>query len=326
MKKIAAVVVAVVLVAAIFFGGYVFDAYFIAPGPEAENVTFTVTQGEGVSMIADHLVEARVIKSAFPFKLYVKFSGASTNMQAGVFDLKTGMSYAAIVDTLARASAEEIEVTIPEGYTLKQIGETVRTAIPSITEDEWNAAVGVDSTFKTHPFVVAAGKPDGVDLEGYLFPDTYRFFADATAEDVVERMIDTMQTKAVAMTHAQLTLASIVEREVRGAEDMKIVADLFLRRIDMGMALQADSTINYVIDGDDPSVSAEDLELDSPYNTYKYPGLPPGPISNPGMNAIQAVLHPTPNAWYYFLTADDGTVYYAKTFDEHVANKNRYLR
>jgi UPF0755 protein len=325
-KGLASLAAVVVIVSVVYLGGYVYDAYFVAPGPAAQETVLVIEPGDSVSEIARALEDGGVIKSALPFKLYVKWSGHSGDLQAGSFDLKTGMSYAAIVDAITSGGAEEVQVTIPEGYTLKQIGETVRAAIPSISEEEWDAAVGAGSPLASDPFIVAAGKPDSVDLEGYLFPDTYRFFSDASSEDVVKKMIGTMQEKAPGITHDQLTLASIVEREVQDPEDMKEVADIFLKRLDAGMALQADSTLSYITGQESAEMTTEDLQYDTPYNTYKYPGLPPGPISNPGMNAIDAVLHPTANDWYYFLTTPEGDVVYARTFEEHVANKNRYLR
>jgi UPF0755 protein len=199
---------------------------------------------------------------------------------------------------------------------------------------------GVDSEFETNEFLVRAGKPDHVDLEGYLFPDTYRFAPDATGNKIVDQLLATMEqrlTEADAWfavgkdqefqsMHELLTLASILEREVRQPETMKMVSDIFRKRLEIGMALQADSTVNYITGGDNPSVSLADLEIDSPYNTYKYPGLPPGPISNPGINALTAAAYPQGNDYFYFLTDAQGNVYYATTHDEHVANKNRYLR
>jgi UPF0755 protein len=150
-------------------------------------------------------------------------------------------------------------------------------------------------------------------------------------------MLDTMEARvnsldaptgdAKDMTlHEVLTLASIVQREVRKESEMKNVADVFLKRLSIGMALQADSTVNYITGGDDPSISLDDRDIESPYNTYQNPGLPPGPISNPGLDALTAVIHPASNPYLYFLTDDLGNVYYARTFDEHLANKAKYLK
>lgn len=237
----------------------------------------------------------------------------------------------------APIAAPEVTLTFPEGMTLAQMGARVQAAIPTITEEDWNAAVGIASPFADDPFVVEAKKPSSVDLEGYLFPDTYRFFATATADDIVQKMLHEMDAKftpdmraaaakAGRSIHDELTLASIVEREVRSDDDRAVVADIFWRRVDTGMALQADSTVNYVTGNTTPSISDADRTIDSPYNTYKYPGLPPGPISNPGLASITAVVTPQANTYWYFLTDADGAVHYAHTNDEQNANKARYLR
>ncbi len=311
-------------------------AWYSHPVSSAEVVSFQISPN-GWRDVPERLEEEGLIQSPFAFRWYARLSGNAKKIQTGIFTLRPGMSYAAIVGAfLYDEQPSEVQVTIPEGYTLAQIGTVVREKIPTITEEEWNAAVGVDSPFETHRFVLAAKKPDGVDLEGYLFPDTYRFFLDASAEDVVKKMLDGMETHVLSLSfsvneelptfHAMLTLASVVEREVRAPKEMADVADIFLKRLKIGMPLQADSTVNYVTGGKDASVSYADTELDSPYNTYKYPELPPGPISNPGMNALQAVMHPAQNAWYYFATDEEGKVYYAKTYDEHLRNVAAYVR
>jgi UPF0755 protein len=321
-------------------GGFVYDAYLVQPDKDAPAVPFTVAPGENVESIGSRLADGGLINGLFFFKTYVRLSDTGGSFKPGTFELKKGMSYAAIVRELTRSQAEEVQVTIPEGFTLKQIGERVREALPEISEEEWNAAVGGSSSLAANEFVVWAKKPADVDLEGYLFPDTYRFFADATAEEVVTKMVETMAQKvpssnqqvpnnlqsSISNIHQVLTLASIIEREVQNAEDMKIVAGIFLKRLEIGMPLQADSTISYYLGKTSAELTVEDLKQDEPFNTYTRAGLPPGPISNPGLNAIDAVLHPTESSYLYFLTTSDWTVVYASTFEEHVANKQRYLR
>jgi UPF0755 protein len=235
--------------------------------------------------------------------------------------------------------APEVSITIPEGFTLQQIGERVRAALPHITPEEWETAVGPASPVLLNSYFLNQTKPPEVDLEGYLFPDTYRFFADASAEDVVLKMVVTMEGKLSDVfaetgmeftgdlsVHEILTLASIIEREVMTDEDRALVADIFLHRLEIGMALQADSTVNYVTGKKTPSITDEDRQIDSPWNTYLYPGLPPGPIANPGRASIEAVVNPQPNEYWYFLTDDEGTVHYARTNDEHNSNRAMYLK
>lgn len=304
-----------------------------APAKEASSQVITIVDGEGFGTMAIELEERGLINSKFWFTIYGRLDGSQKNIQVGEFELRPGMNYASIIDILMRSDSEEVTITIPEGYTLQQIGELV-VANFDVTEAEWGVLTGMESPFETHEFVVAAQKPADVDLEGYLFPDTYRFFEDATGEQIVQKLLNTMQSRFEQNNlvpspdmsiHEMLTLASILEREVRGSEDMAIVADLFLRRLDIGMALQADSTVNYITGRDTPSISLADRDIDSLYNTYLYPGLPPGPISNPGLESLQALTNPTPNSFYYFLTTPEGEVIYAISHDDHVRNKATYL-
>jgi len=186
-------------------------------------------------------------------------------------------------------------------------------------------------------FAFLAGKPPFVSYEGYLFPDTYRFFRGASPEEIVKKLVANLGRRLSeagiiekiagrgTSLHELLTLASVIEKEVRTPEDRRLVADVFRRRLEIGMALQADSTVNYVTGKSVAAASSEDVAADSPYNTYKHRGLPPGPICNPGLDAISAALEPQANDYWYFLTDADGGVHYAKTLDEHNANKAKYL-
>ena len=342
MKIFAIVVGTLMIVGAALSGAFAYDAYFLSPESDAATVSFVVEKGDGVSTIGAHLREKGIVDNLLFFKAFVRLSSVEASFLPGTFELKPGMSFASIVRAMSVVVVDEVQVTIPEGFTIKQVGERVRLALPKITEDEWKAAVGTSSVPSSeNAFFLSQVKPPSVDLEGYLFPDTYRFFADATAVDVVDKMVGAMSTKlggalpkdengfslVGSMTpHEVLTLASILEREVRDPKDMKDVADIFLKRMKMGMPLQADSTIAYYLGKTSAEMTLDDLKKDEPFNTYTRVGLPPGPISNPGLNAIEAVIRPTSNPYLYFLTKDDGTVVYAATFDEHIANKNRYLR
>lgn len=328
-----------VLVGIIMTGSYLFDTYLISPDDDAQAVSFTVEEGASVEQIAKELEEKEIITSSFFFKVYTKLSDSV--LQAGTFELKPGMSLRSVVQELGYAKAEEIQVTIPEGYTLAQIGEVIVEAMPEIEAADWEAVVSASGRRVLAEDEILAGIPSDQGLEGYLFPDTYRFRSDATAQTVVEIMILTLKRRLAenditiprnlifegGLTfHEMITLASIVEREVRTPEDMKLVAGIFYTRMKIGMALQADSTVNYVTGKNDTAISLEDSRVVSPYNTYQNLGLPPGSISNPGMNAILAVLSPTDSDYLYFLTTDEGEVVYAKTFDEHIANKYQYIQ
>lgn len=305
---------------------------------DEEPITFVIDEGESFQSVAHRLEQQKIIANAFWFRIAAKVAGTDAQVKSGAHVMVPGDNY---LDTLglltAAPSGNEIKVTVPEGFTLAQMGALLND-LGLVTPAEWQAATDMNSPLEQHAFVVAAQKPNDVDLEGYLFPDTYRFAADATAEQIATAMLETMVARVESLgrptgdaagytTHELLTLASIVEREVRQPDTMKNVADIFLKRLEIDMPLQADSTVNYITGGTDPSISLEDRDnTDSPYNTYKYPGLPPGPISAPSMNALTAVLNPTHNEYYYFLTTDEGVIYYAETYEEHLVNKNTYLK
>jgi len=192
-------------------------------------------------------------------------------------------------------------------------------------------------------------KPKGATLEGYLFPDTYRIYKEiprdlrgekdseeALAEHIIKKMLDNFDQKLTADLREEiarqkktifdiLTMASIIEKEARG-EDMAMISDIFWRRIRNGIPLQSDATINYVTGKYETQPSTEDLKVDSPYNTYKYSGLPAGPIGNPGFEAIRAAIYPKANNYWYFLHTKDGQTIYSRNFEEHKANKAKYLK
>lgn len=339
MGKIIGLLFIIIVIVGGFVGGsYAYDAYLVAPGPDAEEFSFTIEKGTSVRQVSELLEERGIIASARPFRFYLSSNELDGDIQAGDFLLKEGMSYAGAAAVLLRAESKEVEVTIPEGYTAAQIGEAVRAKLPQISEEDWQFTVGKNSPLKFSEALLNQ-IPAEQGLEGYLFPDTYRFRADANTETVVKTMLQTLERRLAEKGidtspetgvqdfdfHEVLTLASIVEREVRSPEEMKNVADIFLKRLKIGMALQADSTVNYVTGGDNPSISLEDTKLNSPYNTYKFTGLTPGPISNPGITAITAVFAPNANPYYFFLTDPEGNVYYGETHEQHLANR-KYLR
>jgi UPF0755 protein len=184
---------------------------------------------------------------------------------------------------------------------------------------------------------LVAARTNADYLEGYLFPDTYRIFATATAEDIVIKMLDNFAVKVVAELQSALaeknlswaevvTLASIVEKEVSLPVDRRLVADLFWRRLQDNYPLQSDATVNFVTNKGLIQPSLADTQVDSLYNTYQNIGLPPGPICNPGLASLEAVVYPLSNTYYFFLTTkSDGQVIYSHTYEEHLQNKAKYL-
>lgn len=311
-----------------------------APGPQPEAATFSIAEGEGVSVIADRLAENKLIASPFIFKVHVFFDGARSNFLVGDFAIPPAASTRTIVNLLTTTpEPEEVSVRIPESATAKEIADILEKAGVLSAQDFLAAVSTTDSRTvapgRTYDFL--RDKPNTATLEGYLFPDTYRFFTKATAAHVVQKFLDNFEAKVSSTILADIrqqgrtifdviTLASIVDQEVRTDVDRRIAAGIFLERLKIGMPLQSDATVNYVTGKQALQPTNADLSTDSPYNTYKNKDLPPGPIGNPSLSAIRATANPQASAYLYFLTKPDGTTVFSKTYDEHLANKRAYLQ
>ena len=235
---------------------------------------------------------------------------------------------------------EEITITIIPGWNLQDVARYLVAQQVASNTDQVFTLTGVPASKNASPFsfpeTILASKPAKISIEGYLAPETYRVYKDAKLPDILGKLLDqrTKQIETVSTTlsnsgeslHTILTMASIVEEEARIPEDRKMVADILWRRYKNGWALQVDSSVHYAINKTgDVFTNKNEREVDSPWNTYKYAGLPPGPICNPGMNSIEAALVPTKNEYWYFLSGKDGVMHYAKTLEEHNWNKNKYL-
>lgn len=334
MTKIFSAAVSLIIIFAVGIAAY--EAYLKKPPLDAMTEPIVIAQGMTTSQVADILKKSGVISSSAIFTAVADLSGQFKNWHAGTFIFKEGMSAVDALKTLSVQGPSEISVTIPEGYDLRQIADRLVEAKIIKSADAFYAVTGEPGEYtkvsadliKDYPFLAA--KPDNVSLEGYLFPDTYRFYAATDPVAVVRRFLDDYKTKVGALSpipdHRTLTVASLVEAEVKSAADRAKVADIIGRRLFAGMPLQLDSTVNYATGKSAPSVSAADLNVDSPWNTYKNVGLPPGPICNPGLASIAAAQAPTPNKYLYFLTAPDGTVIYSQTLEEQNAAKAKYLK
>ncbi len=303
---------------------------------------FVIRHGQGINQISYRLRRQGIIDSSFVFETYVYLKGAEDKFKAGEYDLPQVANIKRLTEIfMAGQPAKEWRLTVPEGWTAKDIAYKLEN-LGKFQAEEFLEAVGVGQpdnhfTFDISGYDFLADKPADANLEGYLFPDTYRFFNHASVDDVVRKMLDNFGKKLTPQMRRDIkrqhktifeiiTLASIVEREAKFDRDRPIIAGIFWKRLELGMPLQADSTLNYITGKKTPAVSAKDLKLDSPYNTYKYRGLPPGPIGNPGLDAIKAAIYPQKTDYLYFLTDSHGNVYYAKTFEEHVRNKQKYLK
>lgn len=304
-----------ILIAALGYGIYVI--LFGTPNLKTP-AQVEIPKGAGVSDIAEKLKDAEVIRSKFGFETLVWLMRASSKLQAGEYKFEPKeMDLGDIVRMLTKGlgAINEREITVIEGWTVDDIG--------TYLEKE---GLGTKREFF-----------ENIKSEGYLFPDTYRVRKDATQKEVAQKMLDNFEIKVTEEMRKDIAaqgktifdivrMASIIEAEVPHEEDRPVIAGILWKRLDIGMALQVDSTLNYAIGGKRASLTSEQLKIDSPYNTYKYRGLPPTPIGNPGLLALRAAIYPRHSAYWYFLSGKDGKTHFAKTLDEHNENKARYLR
>lgn len=207
---------------------------------------------------------------------------------------------------------EEVSVTVIEGWTVRDIMDALQAKGIDVRPSDFLAARFADD----FPFLKTL--PPETNLEGYLVPDTYRVWKDELPDGLIKKQLSLFP---VTTTRDQLILASIVEKEAKYEADRPIIAGIFMNRLKIGMALQSDATLNYVLRSGQARLTAKDLETNSPYNTYANRGLPPGPICNPGRSSLEAAIHPTKTSYFYFLTDSQGKAYYAKTLEEHVRNR-----
>lgn len=295
------------------------------PGSKA-HVRVVVPAGATADDIAQLLAAKRLIRNSWSFRLYAELSGTKAKLKAGGYALSAGQAVPDIVAHLVSGKSDELNVTILPGLNLREIQD-------SLIEDGFSRS-DVEAAFArsyTHP--VLADRPVGQGLEGYLYPDTYRLLITASASDVIEKSLDQLQAvleqnglktafAARGFTiHQGVTLASIIQKEVSIPADQRQVAQVFERRLSINMVLGSDVTFMYAAKqmGVAPSI-----DLDSPYNTRRYGGLPPGPIASPGLSALRAVAEPADGDYLYFVAGDDGTTHYGRTFSEHEANIAAY--
>jgi UPF0755 protein len=317
------------------------DALQQPAGTAVGPIPFTVAQGETADSIATNLVQAELLLDAGLFTTYVRYYGLDAELEAGEFTLSGTLTIPELATTLTRAYAAEFTITFIEGWRLEEMGDKINQEQPAlISAPDFLAIVRGQRSFDLAPYDFLTSHSPGETLEGYLFPDTYLVPADADAAYLVDLMLKNFGSR-VSPTMRQafgtqgftlrdaVTLASIVEREAVVAAERPLIAGVFYNRLSQGIKLDADPTIQYPLGYQEAAGSwwksplfQADLDLDNPYNTYIYTGLPPGPIANPGLSSLQAVASPTPSDFIFFVAdcAADGTHLFSVTYEEHLAN------
>lgn len=306
----------------------------VKPAGEAQDSLIQVTPRSSSGQIARMLEQQGIIRSAAAFRIYSRYHKLDDRIKAGYYMINPAMSTPEVLDIFVRGKTAHKSFTIPEGYNLQQITSSL-AAKGFIKEDVFKELLEkgkFNYPFLNHP--VAGAKR----LEGYLFPETYNIRLDSTEKDLINIMLAGMdrqlkeldfEKKARAMdlsVHQALTIASMIEREARKEAERPIISSVIHNRLRIGMRLQIDATVEYALGGYREKIYYKDLEVDSPYNTYKYNGLPPGPIASPGRQSLLAAVSPEQTKYLYYVAKPDGSHAFATTLEEHNANKRKYLK
>lgn len=301
------------------YKGYGGDEQFVVIAP-----------GSSPRAIGARLMEAGVVRSDATFRLALWRTGRARSLQAGEFRFDRPMTPIEVIDKIARGEVYYRRLTFPEGLTIQEMARLFER------EQFGTAAAMADAAREVSG--VRDIDPDATDLEGYLFPETYALPRDTTAARLVALMVARFRTvftpdlqesgRALGLTPRQVvTLASLVEKETALPSERPIVAAVYLNRLKIGMGMQADPTVIYALQRAgryDGNIRRDDLSFDSPYNTYRYPGLPPGPIASPGLAALKAAVTPAEVDYLYFVSRNDGSHVFARTLAEHNANVRQY--
>ncbi len=300
-------------------------SYLISPvSDKTEPVIVNIKRGMTTQDIGKLLQEKGLIRNAALFRTIAKIQNLEKSLQAGEYSLTPNMNLSSVVQKLSIGEIVYVQFTVPEGFTLNQVA--------TLLEEK---KIGKATKFKEYAaqyqIEYARGVADTVKykVEGFTFPSTYKVANGVSEKDILDMMVGEFETKLTPAMRKRasemdmsiwdlITIASLVEKEAKLAKDRPLIARVFLNRIKLDMPLQSCATIQYILGYPKPELTIEDTKIDSPYNTYLHGGLPPGPIANPGLEAIQAVLYPADNDYLYFVADKDGGHRFSRTFAEHL--------
>lgn len=277
----------------------------------------SIEEGSTLTTVSEHFEQEDIVRSAFWLRVAVILFGGERNVVAGdyFFKHREGIFGVAHIITHGQYGLDPVRVTLFEGTSIQEIGEVLSETLPDFDAERFEQVAD--------------------DREGYLFPDTYFFLPNVSERQVVAVLEDTFEEKILEVEEEiiafekpiedVITMASILEGEAYTKESQQIIAGILWKRIELGIPLQVDATFKYINGKNSFELTFDDLEIDSPYNTYEYRGLPPGPISNPGLAAIEAAVTPIESEYLYFLSDRQGNIYYSEDFEEHKRKKAIYL-
>ncbi|MFD1425410.1 UPF0755 protein [Kroppenstedtia sanguinis] len=335
MKWLMRIIYTLILFSAWSFLAYLYVDYSLGSPKRSEPVQLEIGSGTSTTAIGRMLKEQGLIRNDWFFSTYAWLTGKSKGLQAGVYQIPPEVDVNGIFDIITNGRQNTVAVTIPEGYTIEQIGEKLEQKT-KFSKEEFIQAVEEGEFNQDFLQKVPKDSQRRYRLEGYLYPSTYNIPKTAKPEDVVQMMLGQFNNKMKehgVMEQLQnknltldkwVTIASIVEREGQAKQEFPKIAGVIYNRLNKNMRLQVDATIQYARGSQKARLSYDDLKLDSVYNTYKIEGLPPGAISNPGEKALLAALNPDKHAYLYYVTKKDGTGehYFAETFEQH----QRYIK
>lgn len=287
------------------------------PGDFPTNHALVIEKGLSVEDIGKHLKDQNYIRSAKLFVFFSVLTNADHMIRSGSYVFQQPRSIFGIIRALQNGENRgQVRVTFPEGITASRMGSILEDVIPHIDAEEF--------------------AKQAQEHEGYLFPDTYFIGVEMGTDEIITVLRETFEKKTRPLKETAekqgkdwedvVIMASILEGEVAAKKDRRIISGILWKRIDIGMPLQVDAPFLYILEKGSLELTQEELEIDSPYNTYRYRGLPPTPINNPGIDAFSATLVPEESPYLFYLSDKEGTIHYARTHDEHVENKRRYLR
>ncbi len=315
----------IVLVSLLCLGMVIYGLSQQTASTLGDNFVIQVKPGMGANAIGNLLYEQGAIKSVFLFQVVAKLQGMESSLQAGEYTLTKNMTVQKIVAVLAKGQIAYQQITIPEGYTVEQIAKLVQEKQLA----DYGKFKAAAQNLVPYPYMINENSHVVYKAEGYMFPDTYQISKGTTEEQLLKMMIvefdkeftDKMRVRATELGLSiknVIILASLVEKEAQLPEDRPIIAGVFRNRLKMDMPLQSCATIQYILGYPKAELSIQDTEIPSPYNTYQHMGLPPGPIANPGLAAINAVLYSTETDYLYFVADKQGAHHFSKTYEEHL--------
>jgi UPF0755 protein len=324
-------ITAVLMVLCALIGGAIFFMEFlIGPMNQITPVTvkFNVSEGSSVSSIARSLEKAELIRNHAYFTAVTRLLGVENKIKAGYYEFNTTMSIRALIRKLVKGEVLTTKLTIPEGLTVKEMAQLVQKRVGIPVEAFLTAVSEYKPEFMTEHDV-------NYQVEGFLFPDTYQLPYNVTAKQLVKTMvnrfvsmvgIEPVEVRGRTLSIWEVvTIASLIEEEAKLDEDRPKISGVIYNRLDQRMNLQLCASVLYVLGVKKERLSLADTKIDSPYNTYQNPGLPPGPISNPGMEAIRAAMNPADVEFLFYISTSDGTTYYSKTYEEHLRSIRQHL-